>query len=55
MAREFNRISDNLKEKNNQLEQANHDLERRVSVRTEELQQANVQLLEAQSQVVRTE
>ncbi len=55
MAREFNRMSDSLKEKNNQLEQANHDLKRCVSVRTEELQQANVQLLEAQSQVVRTE
>ena len=55
LAHEFNRMSDRLKEKNNQLEQANRDLEHRVLERTEELQQANVQLLEAQSQLVRTE
>jgi len=55
LAREFNRMSDRLDEKNTQLEEANRDLERRVSERTEELQQANVQLLEAQSQLVRTE
>ena len=55
LAHEFNRMSDSLKEKNDQLEQANHGLEHRVSERTEELQQANVQLLEARSQLVRTE
>lgn len=55
LAREFNRMSDRLKEKNNQLKQANRDLEHRVLERTEELQQANVQLLDAQSQLVRTE
>lgn len=55
LAREFNRMSDRLDEKNTQLKEANRDLERRVSERTEELQQANVQLLEAQSQLVRTE
>ena len=55
LAHEFNQMSDRLKEKNNQLEQANHDLENRVMLRTKELQQANVQLLEAQSQLVRTE
>jgi len=55
LAREFNRISDRLDEKNTQLEEASHDLERRVSERTEELRQANIQLLDAQSQLVRTE
>ena len=55
LAREFNRMSDRLKEKNTQLEEANRDLELRVSERTEELQQANVQLLETQIQLVRTE
>ncbi len=55
LAREFNRMSDRLSEKTTQLEQANRDLEIRVFERTEELQQSNVQLLEAQSQLVRTE
>ena len=55
LAREFNRMSDHLDEKNTQLEEANRDLVHRVLERTEELQQANVQLVEAQSQLVRTE
>ncbi len=55
LAREFNRMSDRLNEKNTQLEEANLDLELRVSERTEELQQANNQLIETQIQLVRTE
>ncbi len=55
LAREFNRMADSLSEKNSQLEQANRNLEMRVFERTEELEQANAQLLEAQSQLVRTE
>jgi signal transduction histidine kinase len=55
LAREFNRMSDRLNEKNTQLEKANLDLALRVSERTEELQQANNQLIETQIQLVRTE
>ena len=55
LAHEFNRMSDRLNEKNIQLEEVNRDLELRVSERTEELQQANHQLVETQIQLVRTE
>lgn len=55
LAREFNLMSDRLKDKTDQLEQANQDPERRVLERTGELQQANVQLMEAQAELVRTE
>ena len=55
LAHEFNRMADSLNDKNSQLEQANRNLEMRVFERTEELEQANAQLLNAQSQLVRTE
>ena len=55
LAHEFNRMADSLLEKNFQLELANRNLEIRVFERTEELEQTNAQLLEAQSQLVRTE
>lgn len=55
LAREFNLMSDRLKDKTDRLEQANQDPERRVLERTGELQQANVQLMEAQAELVRTE
>ena len=55
LAREFNLLSDRLKDKTDQLEQVNQDPERRVLERTGELQQANVQLMEAQAELVRTE
>ena len=55
LASEFNRMADNLNEKNSQLEEANRLLELRVSERTKELIEANNQLLEMQEQVVRTE
>ncbi len=55
LAFEFNRMADSLSEKNSQLEQANRNLEMRVFERTEELEQANAQLLEAQNQLIRTE
>ena len=55
LAHEFNRMADSLNDKNSQLEQANRNLEMRVFERTEELEKTNVQLLEAQSQLVRTE
>ncbi len=55
LAFEFNRMADSLAEKNSQLEQANRNLERRVFERTEELEEANAQLLEAQNQLVHTE
>ena len=55
LAHEFNRMADNLSEKNSQLELANRNLEMRVFERTEELEQANAQLLDAQAQLVRTE
>ena len=55
LAFEFNRMADSLNEKNSQLEQANRNLEMRVFERTEELEQANAQLLEAQNQLIRTE
>ena len=47
LAFEFNRMADSLNEKNSRLEQANRNLEMRVSERTEELEQANARLLEA--------
>ncbi|PKB71237.1 MAG: hypothetical protein BZY87_06365 [SAR202 cluster bacterium Io17-Chloro-G6] len=55
LAFEFNRMADSLNEKNSQLEQANRNLEMRVFERTEELEQSNARLLEAQNQLVRTE
>lgn len=55
LAFEFNRMADSLAEKNSQLEQANRNLEMRVFERTEELEEANAQLLEAQNQLVHTE
>jgi len=55
LAFEFNRMADSLAEKNSQLEQANRNLERRVFERTEALEEANAQLLEAQNQLVHTE
>ena len=55
LAREFNRMADNLNEENSQLEQANRNLEMRVFERTEELEQASAQLLEAQKQLIGTE
>ena len=55
LAHEFNRMADSLNDKNTQLELANRNLEMRVFERTEELEQANAQLLDAQSQLVRTE
>ncbi|MEE8465332.1 MAG: ATP-binding protein, partial [Dehalococcoidia bacterium] len=55
LAFEFNRMADSLAEKNSQLEQANRNLEMRVFERTEELEEANAQLLEAQNQLIHTE
>ena len=55
LAFEFNRMADRLSEKNSQLEQANRNLEMRVFERTEELEEANAQLLEAQNQLIHTE
>ena len=55
LAHEFNRMADSLNEKNFQLEQVNRNLEMRVFERTEELEQTNARLLEAQSQLVHTE
>lgn len=55
LAFEFNRMADSLNEKNALLEQANRNLEMRVFERTDELEQANAQLLEAQNQLIRTE
>ena len=55
LAHEFNRMADSLNEKNSQLEQANRNLEIRVFERTEELEEANAQLLEAQNQLIHTE
>ena len=55
LAREFNRMADSLSEKNYQLEEANRLLELRVSIRTNELKEANDQLLEMQEQVVHNE
>lgn len=55
LAHEFNRMADSLNEKNTQLELANRNLEMRVFERTDELEQANARLVEAHSQLVRTE
>ena len=55
LAHEFNRMADGLSEKNTQLEQANRNLEMRVFERTEAVEQANAQLLDAQNQLIRTE
>ncbi|MDA1129103.1 MAG: ATP-binding protein [Chloroflexi bacterium] len=55
LAHEFNRMTDGLNEKNSQLEQANRNLEMRVFERTEQLESANAELLQAQNQLIRTE
>jgi signal transduction histidine kinase len=55
LASEFNRMADSLSEKNGQLEEANRLLELRVAIRTNELKEANDQVLEMQEQVVNNE
>ena len=54
-AKEFNQMADSLNEKISQLEQANRNLEIRVSECTEEFAQTKAQLLEAQKQLVRSD
>ncbi|HCP23406.1 MAG TPA: hypothetical protein DIT90_04685 [Dehalococcoidia bacterium] len=55
LAHEFNRMADSLNEKNRELGLANRNLEKRVFERTEELEDANARLLDAQAQMVRNE
>lgn len=54
-AKEFNQMADSLNEKISQLEQANRNLEIRVSECTEEFAQTKAQLLEAQNQLVHSD